>query len=113
MRREQDGQGRRSGGRKAIALAADLADPAAVEAITPAMLGFAGRVDILVNNAGIFPFEDLWQLTFERWREIFAVNTDSQFLMTKAVMGSMKQNNWGWPCQTWSPTWRARARSSA
>ena len=82
-------------GSKAIALRADLSDPAAVAAITPEMLGFAGRVDILVNNAGIFPFENLWELTFERWREIFAINTDSQFLMTKAVMGSMKDHNWG------------------
>jgi NAD(P)-dependent dehydrogenase (short-subunit alcohol dehydrogenase family) len=82
-------------GRKAIALQADISDPEQVAGITPDLLGFAGRVDILVNNAGIFPFADLFQLDFAEWRRIFAVNTDSQFLMATAVMRSMRDNGWG------------------
>ena len=82
-------------GRKAVSLQADLADPGQVEAITADMLGFAGRVDILVNNAGVFPFRDIWELDFAEWKRIQAIDLDSQFLMAKAVMGSMRDNAWG------------------
>ena len=82
-------------GRRAVALRADLSDPAQVAAITPDILGFAGRVDILVNNAGIFPFRDIWDLDYAEWKRIQAINLDSQFLMAKAVMGSMRENSWG------------------
>ena len=85
----------RETGRHAISLQADLSDPAQVAAITPAMLGFAGRVDILVNNAGAFPFRDIWELDFAEWKRIQGINLDSQFLMAKAVMGSMRANSWG------------------
>jgi NAD(P)-dependent dehydrogenase (short-subunit alcohol dehydrogenase family) len=82
-------------GQKAIALRADLADPDQVAAITADMLGFAGRVDILINNAGVFPWRDIWELDFAEWKRIQGINLDSQFLMAKAVMGSMRDNGWG------------------
>ena len=82
-------------GRRAIQLQADISDPEQVAGITPEMLGFTGRVDILVNNAGIFPYVDLFELDITEWKRIFAINTDSQFLMAKAVMGSMREGSWG------------------
>ncbi len=85
----------RKTGRKAVALRADLSDPDQVEALTADLLGFAGRVDILVNNAGAFPFRNIWELDYAEWKRIQAVNLDSQFLMAKAVMGSMRDHGWG------------------
>ena len=82
-------------GQKAVALQADVSDPDQVGAISPDILGFAGRVDILVNNAGVFPFRDVWELDFAEWKRIQAINLDSQFLMAKAVMSSMRDNSWG------------------
>jgi len=82
-------------GRKAIALQADISSPQAVAGITDEMLGFGGQVDILVNNAGIFPFTDVFELEFAQWKRTQEVNIDSQFLMAKAVMGSMRDNGWG------------------
>jgi NAD(P)-dependent dehydrogenase (short-subunit alcohol dehydrogenase family) len=82
-------------GQKALALQADLADPHQVDAIAGDLLGFAGRVDILINNAGVFPFRDIWELDFAEWKRIQGINLDSQFLMAKAVMGSMRDNAWG------------------
>ncbi|WP_410623639.1 SDR family NAD(P)-dependent oxidoreductase [Amycolatopsis sp. cmx-8-4] len=82
-------------GQKALALQADLTDPQQVEAITADMLGFAGHVDILVNNAGAFPFRNIWELDFAEWKRIQGINLDSQFLMAKAVMGSMRDGSWG------------------
>ncbi|GGF35183.1 SDR family NAD(P)-dependent oxidoreductase [Subtercola lobariae] len=85
----------RETGRRAIALQADISDPEQVADITPDMIGFTGRVDILINNAGAFPFIDIFDLDYAKWRQTFAINTDTQFLMATAVMRSMRENGWG------------------
>jgi len=85
----------RQEGRRAVALQADISAPEGVDSITEEMLAFSGRVDILINNAGIFPFRDIWELDYVEWKRIQAINLDSQFLMAKAVMGSMRDNGWG------------------
>jgi NAD(P)-dependent dehydrogenase (short-subunit alcohol dehydrogenase family) len=84
----------RDGG-TALALRADVSDPDAVDALRPSLLGFAGRVDILVNNAGVISSRDVFDLDFATWKRIQNVNVDSQFLMAKAVMTSMRDNGWG------------------
>jgi NAD(P)-dependent dehydrogenase (short-subunit alcohol dehydrogenase family) len=53
------------------------------------------RCDILVNNAGIFPTCSFDDLKFEEWRRVISVNLDSQFLMSKAFVPSMKEGGWG------------------
>ena len=75
-------------GRRATALVADVSDPDRVAELAGRLTELTGAVDVLVNNAGIFPHEDVWTLTFERFREIQRINLDSQFLMTKAVIGA-------------------------
>jgi NAD(P)-dependent dehydrogenase (short-subunit alcohol dehydrogenase family) len=82
-------------GRRATSIVADISDPEQVDGIAPEMLGFAGHVDILVNNAGVFPFVDLFELDYAQWRQIFAVNTDTQFLMATALMRPMRDQGWG------------------
>jgi NAD(P)-dependent dehydrogenase (short-subunit alcohol dehydrogenase family) len=58
-------------------------------------LGFAGHVDILINNAGVFPARNVFDLDFSEWKRVQGINIDSQFLMAKAVMRSMRENSWG------------------
>ncbi|MFE0208889.1 SDR family NAD(P)-dependent oxidoreductase [Streptomyces sp. NPDC058985] len=82
-------------GHKAVQFRADISDPEQVAALAPELLGFAGRVDILVNNAGVFPFKNVFELDFAQWKRTQEINVDSQFLMAKAVMGSMRDNGWG------------------
>ena len=82
-------------GGESIGLRADLSDPAAVAAITEDMLAFRGQVDILVNNAGVISSKDVFELDFADWKRLQSVNVDSQFLMAKAVMGSMRDHGWG------------------
>ncbi|MEC3981011.1 SDR family NAD(P)-dependent oxidoreductase [Amycolatopsis sp. H20-H5] len=82
-------------GRRAVSLRADISDPDQVAAITPDILCFAGQVDILVNNAGVFPFKDIFELDFAQWKRTQEINVDSQFLMAKAVIGVMRDNEWG------------------
>jgi NAD(P)-dependent dehydrogenase (short-subunit alcohol dehydrogenase family) len=82
-------------GRKAIGLRADVSDPDVATALADDLMAFGGRVDILVNNAGVISSRDIFDLDFTEWKRLHQVNSDSQFLMTKAVIGSMRANGWG------------------
>lgn len=82
-------------GRKVVGLRADVSSPDEVASITEDLLGLAGRVDILVNNAGVFPFKDVFELDFAQWKRTQEINVDSQFLMAKAVIASMREHSWG------------------
>jgi NAD(P)-dependent dehydrogenase (short-subunit alcohol dehydrogenase family) len=82
-------------GCRALGLEADVSRPEDVAAIHQEMIAFGGRVDILVNNAGVFPFKDIFELEYDQWKRTQEINVDSQFLMAKAVIGSMREHGWG------------------
>lgn len=82
-------------GRKAFAVKADVADPDAVSAAAEQVLDTFGSVDILVNNAGVYPFRDFFDLDFDFWKRIQAINLDSQFLLAKAFAPGMRDRGWG------------------
>ena len=82
-------------GRKALALTADVTDPAAVAEVGEQIRSHFGRCDILVNNAGAYPFRHFDEVDYDFWRKVQALNLDSQFLMAKTVVDLMKENSWG------------------
>ena len=82
-------------GGKAMSLVADITDPAAVVDVGDQVRSRFDRCDILVNNAGIYPNRSFDEMDYEFWRQVQAVNLDSQFLMAKAVVPLMKENSWG------------------
>src|SRR5512135_3334131 len=57
-------------GGKAIAVLADVADPAAVEAMAQAALKAFGRIDILVNNASLRREQPIDKMSYAEWREV-------------------------------------------
>jgi len=69
----------RIGGR-ALAIAADSADPAAVRAAVEQTLAALGRLDILVNNAGIYIEKRFEELTPDDFDRMVAVNTRAAFV---------------------------------
>jgi 3-oxoacyl-[acyl-carrier protein] reductase len=82
-------------GGRAIAMAADVADSAAVEAMVARAEAELGPVTILVNNAGVS-----WRGTLETYdREQVArmhqVNVDGVIHATRAVMRSMRAQRYG------------------
>lgn len=72
-------------GRQAIAVAADVADPAAVTAMFDRTVVELGGVDILVNNAGICPFHDFLSMPVELWDRVHDVNLRGAFLCSQAA----------------------------
>jgi 3-oxoacyl-[acyl-carrier protein] reductase len=79
----------------ATTLVLDLTDPAAVETGVADLVERFGHIDVLVNNAGILSNNKLADAGYEEWRRIFAVNLDAAFLMSKAVLPSMRASKWG------------------
>jgi 2-dehydro-3-deoxy-D-gluconate 5-dehydrogenase len=77
-------------GVKAIAVAADVTDKAAVAGMVERTIGELGRVDILVNNAGINIRKPPHALELEEWRSVIDTNLTSAFLCSKAVYPAMK-----------------------
>ena len=78
------------------AIAADVADFAAVEAAREQTLAARSKIDILVNNAGIAGANaTTWDTEIEEWRKVMRINLDGPFLCCKAVVPSMIAQNYG------------------
>jgi NAD(P)-dependent dehydrogenase (short-subunit alcohol dehydrogenase family) len=78
-----------------LAVNGDVSEPDAVYAISQAVRTHFGHCDILINCAGVWPAKAFEDLEYAEWKRILAVNLDSQFLMSKAFVPSMKDSNWG------------------
>jgi 3-oxoacyl-[acyl-carrier protein] reductase len=76
-------------GRKAWALAVDVADAGAVTAAAEKILAECGRVDILVNNAGVTRDGLLMRLSDADWDTVLNTNLKGAFLVTKAFCRAM------------------------
>jgi NAD(P)-dependent dehydrogenase (short-subunit alcohol dehydrogenase family) len=78
-------------GTQALAVVADVGDPASVRNLFERTQEALGRLDLLFNNAGCgapaIPLEDL---TFEQWRRVVDVNLTGAFLCTQAAFRIMK-----------------------
>jgi 2-dehydro-3-deoxy-D-gluconate 5-dehydrogenase len=77
-------------GVKAIAIAADVTDKAAVARMVERVAAERGRIDILVNNAGINVRKPPHVLEIDEWESVIDTNLTSAFLCSKAVYPAMK-----------------------
>ena len=75
----------RSLGRRAIAVQADVARAASVEAMVTAVVDALGPPEILVNNAGVFPRASFLELQEREWDHVLGVNLKGSFLCAQAV----------------------------
>jgi 3-oxoacyl-[acyl-carrier protein] reductase len=83
-------------GKSAIAVRADVAQRADVEAAVRAAREAFGGLDILVNNAGInFNRAPLTETTEEQFDRIFAVNVKSIYLFAQAVVPHFRRQGGG------------------
>ena len=70
-------------GRKAWALAVDVADANAVKAAAEQVIADCGRVDILVNNAGVTRDGLLMRMSDEDWDAVINTNLKGAFHFTR------------------------------
>jgi NAD(P)-dependent dehydrogenase (short-subunit alcohol dehydrogenase family) len=80
-----------SSGGTPIPVAADVTDPASVEALFAEIAGRSGRLDVLFNNAGAAaPSTNFGDVTWEQWRSMLSVNLDGMFLVGRAAFRMMR-----------------------
>lgn len=70
----------------AVALPADVSQPAEVLQLIEATEAQLGPIDILVNNAGIWPAARVTEITVEEWDRTMAVNLRAPFLTCREVV---------------------------
>ena len=71
----------RAAGVKTLRMLADLTDYKQVNQAVEKGLDKFGRVDILASVAGMRPHKDFWEITYEEWMEVFAVNLHPTFFL--------------------------------
>ena len=77
-------------GGKAVAIAADAGDPAAVRAAVASVVETFGTLDILVNNAGIAINAPIEDYRFEDYERMLAVNVTGLFVATQEAVRQMQ-----------------------
>jgi L-rhamnose 1-dehydrogenase len=82
-------------GRRAVAFAGDVADPAAAPAFVEAAVKGLGGVDVLVSNAGVCPFHPFLDLPLQTLERTMRVNLHGAYWMTQAAANRMKDQGRG------------------
>jgi NAD(P)-dependent dehydrogenase (short-subunit alcohol dehydrogenase family) len=85
----------RTGGRRALTLQANLADPIACQHVVDATLEQFGRVDVFVAMAGLYTGTPFDQLTLEIWNAQMDIELRSAFLCAHGCVASMRQHGAG------------------
>ena len=82
-------------GGRAVAIAADVSQAAAVAKMVDLAGSALGAIDILVNNAGLAIVRSIDDLTESDFDRTIAVNLKSALLCTQAVLPAMRAKKWG------------------
>jgi 3-oxoacyl-[acyl-carrier protein] reductase len=82
-------------GGRAVAIAADVSQAAAVASMVDRTASALGPIDILVNNAGMAIVRSIDDLTESDFDMTIATNLKSAFLCTQAVVPAMRAKKWG------------------
>ncbi|GFN26776.1 dehydrogenase [Achromobacter denitrificans] len=82
-------------GGSALAVQADVADPAAMQAAVDAALRRYGRIDVLQANAGIGKVGGPEDISLEDWDRIQQVNVSSLLIATRLLAPLMREQGGG------------------
>lgn len=81
-------------GRRCLAIAGDVADPAFCADAVERTVDELGRLDILVNNAAVqYPRESLEEISDEQLDRTFRVNIFPHFYMTRAALPHLHEGS--------------------
>jgi NAD(P)-dependent dehydrogenase (short-subunit alcohol dehydrogenase family) len=79
-----------SAGGTGLAVARDITDPAAADAITQAAAGRFGQIDVLVNAAGIIAMGTVDQTDDALWSRVMELNVTAAFRLMRAAIPHLK-----------------------
>ena len=78
-----------------VALACNLGDGAAVDALVPQAVEALGKLDILVNNAGVTRDNLAMRMKDEEWSEVIRINLEAAFRLARAALKPMMRARYG------------------
>ena len=82
-------------GGRAVAVGADLRDPAAPGELADAVEAHLGPVEVLVANAGMGERRTLDAVSLEDWHATLDVNLRAPFLLAQRTVPGMRERGWG------------------
>lgn len=82
-------------GGRALAIAADVADPKAVQDMVARTIDALGRLDVAVSNVGVRSWQPFLEVDLESWNAALAVNLTSAFCLAQAALPGMIERRWG------------------
>jgi 3-oxoacyl-[acyl-carrier protein] reductase len=78
-----------------VALACNLSDGAAVDALVPQAVEALGKLDILVNNAGVTRDNLAMRMKDEEWADVIRINLEAAFRLARAALKPMMRARFG------------------
>jgi len=78
-----------------LALACDLSDGAAVDALVPRAVEALGQLDILVNNAGVTRDNLAMRMKDDEWSDVIRINLEAAFRLARAALKPMMRARFG------------------
>lgn len=86
----------RTAGGRALAVAADVADTAQVQAAVAQAADELGPVDVLINNAAVIgPIDAIERVDAAAWERTLRINVLGAFYCQQAVLPAMLARGWG------------------
>jgi len=85
----------RSAGGEALAVRADVSEPAAAQKLMDEALAAYGRIDILVNNAGVTRDNLLLRMSEQDWDTVMDINLKGAFNCLKSATKPMMKQRYG------------------
>jgi NAD(P)-dependent dehydrogenase (short-subunit alcohol dehydrogenase family) len=82
-------------GRRAVAVAGDITDPATIDRLATETVSRLGGIDVLHNNAGILLGGTLEETTASDFEQLFRVNCVSQLLTLQRIVPEMRRRGGG------------------
>lgn len=82
-------------GRKGVAVAGNIGDPAVSQTLVQAAIAEIGGVDILASNAGICPFHGFLDMPATLLQQVVDVNLNGAFYIAQAAANRMKDQGQG------------------
>lgn len=76
---------------RTLALAADVSQSDAVNAVVRTAVERFGRLDVIVNNAGIYESGDPVEITDERWHRVMQTDADGVFFGCRAAIPHLEK----------------------
>ena len=78
-----------------VAISTDVRDEATVDTMAAQVIEAFGGVDILINSAGCGAWKTIDQMSADEWRAVVDTNLTGTFLVTRAFLGGMIEQQGG------------------